>query len=790
MFKCSNCLNLSFTIAFILPIIAQTAEADSNRSKHLEPNAVTISKTSPVISEEARKFLHERDGKTVKVWVFFTDKQIENKSGFEKSSSSISFSEKVLHRRTKAGLNQVVFADLPVPASYVNSIVRLGGNHRRTSKWQNAASFEIPLEKISEVAALKYVAEIRPLAVAKRPSIPQIDLQKENFAPERHALDNLNYGNSFNQLVQIGVVNMHNKGLHGEGVTLAVLDTGFRKSHEAFAPHYAEGRVLAEYDFIFNDSNTANEPIDSSIQWDHGTLTWSASGGQSEGDIYGPAFKANFLLAKTEDIRSETPIEEDNWVAAVEWAGSLGADVLTSSLGYIDWYTYADLNGATAVTTIEANMAASMGIVVCNAMGNSGPGSGTLIAPADAHDILAVGAVNGAGTLANFSSRGPTADGRIKPEVCARGVSTWSASSASDVGYTYVSGTSLSTPLVAGAACLMVQARPNFPPQIIRQALMETASKAATPDNNYGWGIINVETASNWGAEFTAEATTGIAPIIVQFTANTSLAATGWDWSFGDGGTSTEENPSYQYVSPGTFDVSLIIQSIYGPVTTNYTDYIVLRGDTLEFEADSGFAGEQVVISVNLINTQELESMIIPFRFGNSPAAVFDSVTRGTRTEYFEDFNIAGQDFINNRFAYQLIADNGGGALPLSAGSGEVMKIYVTIDSFAFGGLLAALDTTSFLNTKLSMYTASTSYIPILFTGSFSTKPIKRGDTNRDFRINILDLTFLVDRIFRGGPPPITIQAGDLNADFAVNINDLTYIIDFIFRGGPPPPNP
>ena len=790
MLKYSNRLVLSLTIAIFFSVISLTATADSKRSKHLEPNVVAIAKSPTVISKTAKDFLSSRDGDTVKVWVFFTDKQVENKSGFDRSASSINFSEKVLNRRAKAGLNQVVFADLPVPASYIQSIVNLGAKYRRTSKWQNAASFEIPLGKLSEAAALPYVAEIRPVAVTMRQPIPQIDLQKEKFAPERHTLDDLHYGNSLAQLVQIGVVNMHNKGFHGEGITLAILDTGFRKSHEAFAAHYAEGRVLAEYDFIFNDSNTANEPIDDPTQWSHGTFIWSVSGGQSDGDIYGPAFEANFLLAKTEDNRSETPVEEDNWVAAVEWADSLGADVLTSSVGYIDWYTYEDLDGATAVTTIEANMAASMGILVCNANGNRGPENGTLIAPADAHDILAVGAVNSSGGIANFSSRGPTADGRLKPEVCARGVSTWSSSASSDVSYTTVSGTSLSTPLVAGAACLLVQARPNFPPQIIRQALMETASRAATPDNVFGWGIINIEAASKWGAEFTADTTTGNAPLIVQFTANTSLAATGWDWSFGDGGASTEENPLYQYLSPGTFDVSLTIQTIYGAVTTTMNEYIVLNGDTLEFEADSGFAGEQVVLSVNLNNSQELESMIIPFRFGTSPTAFFDSVTRGSRTAYFEDVNIAGQDFNNNRFAYQLVADNGGGALPLSAGSGEVMKIYLTIDSLAFGGLSAVLDTTSFLNTKLSMYTGATSYIPILFTGGFSTKPILRGDTNRDFKINILDLTFIVDRIFRGGPPPITIQAADFNADFTININDLTYIVDRIFRGGPPPPNP
>ncbi len=768
------------------------AAANSNviMSINLESNAVVKAKSPTVISDAAIEFLLGRDGNNVKVWIFFTDKQITSKAAFERSASNIIFSKKVLNRRAKAGIVQVVFADLPIQESYVNSIVKLGAKHRRTSKWQNAASFEIPIEKLSEIAALPFVAEIRPVAVAKRQPLPQIDILKENFVPDKNALDGLNYGNSLAQLVQIGVVNMHNQGFHGEGITLAILDTGFRKTHEAFAGHYLDGRVLAEYDFIFNDTNTANEPIDDPTQWNHGTYIWSVSGGLSDGDIYGPAYMANFLLAKTEDVRSETPVEEDNWVAAVEWADSWGADVLTSSLGYIDWYTFANLDGATAVTTVEANMAASMGIVVCNANGNGGPGNGTLIAPADAHDILAVGAVNSSGVIANFSSRGPTADGRIKPEVCARGVSTWAATSSSDVSYTSVSGTSLSTPLVAGAAALLVQARPTWPPQIIRQALMQTASKAATPDNIYGWGIINVEAAANWGASFTADITTGLAPLTIQFTANASVAASGWNWSFGDGGTSNVQNPAHQYLLPGKFDVSLTIQTIYGPITTTMNDYIALNGDTLQFETDSAFAGNQVVISVNLSNSQNLESMIIPFKFGISPYAIFDSVARGSRTAFFEDLKNAGQDLSNNRFAYQLIADIGGGAPPLSSGAGEIMKIFLTIDSFELGGLTTVIDTTSFLSTKLSLSTASSSYTPILRTGSFSTKPIRRGDTNRDFRINVLDLTFLVNRLFRGGPPPVTIQAADMSVDFVININDLTYIVDYIFRGGPPPPTP
>ncbi len=783
-------LVLFLTVANYIAVHSLSAKSPAKRPSLLQAVPVSISKNSPVISDAAKEFLSKRDGNTVKVWVFFTDKQIETMLDFEQAAVSISFSDKILKRRAKADLNQVVFADIPVPAAYIKRVVALGAKHRRTSKWQNAASFEIPFNKLPEVANLPFVSEIKPMGVSKRPPLPQIDLKKESFIPEMQSSFKMNYGLSLGQNFQIMVNKLHEKGFHGEGITLAILDTGFRKTHEAFAAHYADGRVLAEHDFIFNDGNTANEPADHPSQWDHGTLIWSVAGGQLDGKIYGPAFEANFLLAKTEDIRSEMPIEEDNWVAAVEWADSLGADVLTSSLGYIDWYVPSDLNGATAVTTIEANMAASFGIVLCNAAGNGGPGSSSLLAPADAFDILAVGAVNSAGTLANFSSRGPTADGRIKPEVCARGVGTYAAFPGSDDFYGTASGTSLSTPLVAGAACLLVQARPNFPPQIIRQAFLETSYFASTPNNNYGWGLINAEAALGWGAEFSADTTTGYAPVTIQFTANTSLATSSWSWSFGDGGTSAEENPARQYLLPGTYSVALTIESAYGPVTNLKENYIFVNGDTVEFGSDSAFAGRQVVLSVNLINSQPLYSLTIPFKYGSAPDAILDSVTRGNRTGYFESLSLAGQDINNNLFAYQLISDNGGGSPLLPAGSGEVLRIYLTLDSFAFGGFSSMVDSGTVLNTKIQLASSSSAYTPVVFAGEMSTKAILRSDLNYDFAVNILDLNFLVNRIFRGGPLPITIQSGDFNRDFKISILDLNHLVNLIFRGGPPPPFP
>ncbi|MCK4427945.1 MAG: S8 family serine peptidase, partial [candidate division Zixibacteria bacterium] len=191
----------------------------------------------------------------------------------------------------------------------------------------------------------------------------------------------------------------------------------------------------------------------------------------------------------------------------MEWADSIGADVISSSLCYIDWYTYSDLDGNTAVTTQAADIAAERGIVVCNAMGNSGPGSGTLMAPADADSILACGAVNSSGYLASFSSRGPSFDGRTKPEVCARGVSTRCASPYNLNGYTTASGTSLSTPLIGGCAALILSARPYWTPMQVREAMMMTASRATYPDNNYGWGIPDLLAAIQYSFYITGDVT-------------------------------------------------------------------------------------------------------------------------------------------------------------------------------------------------------------------------------------------------------------------------------------------
>lgn len=207
------------------------------------------------------------------------------------------------------------------------------------------------------------------------------------------------------------------------------------------------------------------------------------------------------MLAKTEDVSSETPAEEDFYAAGIEFIEAEGADLATSSLGYIDWYTQADLDGLTAVTTVAVNLATANGLVCITAAGNSGfdadPATSSIIAPADSFDVISCGAVDGAGTIASFSSSGPAADGRLKPEVLAWGVGTATVHSTNATGTSAVSGTSLSTPLVASAVACILQARPDYSVAQLREALFASASRSDAdglhPDPLFvlGHGVIN-----------------------------------------------------------------------------------------------------------------------------------------------------------------------------------------------------------------------------------------------------------------------------------------------------------
>ena len=371
---------------------------------------------------------------------------------------------------------------------------------RHYSRVLKAFSAVISMENYLIIKNIEFVDRIEPLRTfVKRRRIetfwfPEKDLQKiseeENF-----------YGESYKQLNQLNIPTAQDLGLTGKGIRIALIDAGFRKDHRAFKKILDENRLIAEHDFIFNDSNVQNENTEDMQynQSSHGTSVWSLIGGFVPDTLIGAAYGAEFLLAKTERIGSETRTEEDNYVAAIEWADSLGADIISTSLAYRDFddgfcYDYNELDGLTAVTTIAANWAYERGILFVTAAGNYATAfpDGGLYTPGDAYGALTVGAVDENGNIAGFSSHGPTADGRIKPDLCAMGVNDYVARDYSIDSYGTGGGTSYSTPLIAGAAALILERYPNWGPSDIINELKKYSSKSNNPDDHYGWGIPDV----------------------------------------------------------------------------------------------------------------------------------------------------------------------------------------------------------------------------------------------------------------------------------------------------------
>jgi subtilisin family serine protease len=221
----------------------------------------------------------------------------------------------------------------------------------------------------------------------------------------------------------------------------------------------------------------------------------SNAGGYTPGTLIGAAYGADFIVARTELMADEVTWEEDNWVAAAEWADGLGADIISTSLGYFDWYEYSDLDGNTAVITLAADLAVSRGIAVfCSAGNERNKQFYYITPPADGDSVMAVGAVDRNGNLTAFSSAGPTYDGRIKPDIVALGSGVYSAVELG--GYTYRSGTSFAAPLAAGAGALLLEMYPDWSPLDLRQVLIGSADKYEIPDNFYGYGLPDIFKAS------------------------------------------------------------------------------------------------------------------------------------------------------------------------------------------------------------------------------------------------------------------------------------------------------
>jgi serine protease AprX len=341
-------------------------------------------------------------------------------------------------------------------------------------------------------------------------AVPIRDVPEDSTAGPRgaepaaaRAVTSLAYGLAASQLTQIGVTALHDSGYTGAGVRICMLDDGF--NYHATHAALRNADILATRDFV----RGVEDPTDlAHNSWfTHGTQTFSCIAGNQPGRYIGAAPGATFLLGRTEYTPTETPVEMVYWGMGAEWADSAGADIISSSLGYSTFpdslgqdYSYPDMDGHTTIVSRAAQIAASKGILVVNSAGNEGNQAWHfLIAPSDVDgdSLIAAGAVNSTGQPASFTSYGPSADGRVKPDLAARGVSDWAALAA-DSGYAQVSGTSFSCPLIAGLAACLMQARPTWSPTLLIRGLRLTASQAAAPDDRVGYGIPDGAAVLRW----------------------------------------------------------------------------------------------------------------------------------------------------------------------------------------------------------------------------------------------------------------------------------------------------
>lgn len=398
-------------------------------------------------------------------------------------------SERAITRRLKAGAGISEY-DLPVSPQYTSAVKSTGVQVIYTTRWLNGVLVRGDAELIAGVSDLPFVTSVE--FVGPVPEAMQTGRRSFSVRTREKRLS----GDTESQLKMIGVDYMHREGYTGEGVIIAVLDSGFPgvDATSAFGHLTSQGRLQEDVSFNYV-ANTANVyQLD-----DHGTEVLSVIAANIPDAYTGAAHNATFQLYVTEDVRTEFRIEEYNWLFAAERADSAGADIIHSSLGYYDFddaamnYSKSDMDGKTTVVSRAARMAVERGIVVVTSAGNEGilPHWRIITAPADVDGVIAVGAVNALGQKVGSSSFGPSADNRIKPDVAALGQGVKVVRASGQVGVS--SGTSFSAPLVTGLVAGMLQRYPELTPADVVAVLAQTSSQAHSPDNQLGYGIPNFQ---------------------------------------------------------------------------------------------------------------------------------------------------------------------------------------------------------------------------------------------------------------------------------------------------------
>ncbi len=435
----------------------------------------------------------------IKYFIQFTDK---NNSPYNLSNPLDFLSQKSLNRRANQGY-VLDNRDLPVNPSYIDSVLAAGNVSLLTkSKWLNGITIftddSIALDNINALTFVQSVQAVSPFNTNKKEYIPDDgndEYLKKTSKNNFKSVTSYNYGYSANQIEMIGLDFLHNQGYNGHEITIAVLDAGFYSvdTMAVFDSLWNDNRILGTRDFVNWGSNVFEEHT-------HGMMVLSLMAANVPGQIIGTAPKASYWLLRSEDAPTEYIIEEYNWVSAAEFADSIGADIINSSLGYSEFdepsqnHVFADLDGSTTVISKGANAAASRGILVVNSAGNSAQTSWQrIIAPSDADSVLTIGAVDENVIYAPFSSVGYTADGRVKPDVVSQGANTVVASAQG--GIMTGNGTSFSSPIIAGAMACLWQANPNASNIQLMNAVKQSASQYNSPDSLLGYGIPNFAVA-------------------------------------------------------------------------------------------------------------------------------------------------------------------------------------------------------------------------------------------------------------------------------------------------------
>ncbi|MGB3548643.1 MAG: S8 family serine peptidase [Saprospiraceae bacterium] len=408
-------------------------------------------------------------------------------------------SERALARREKTGM-KLTQDDLPVSPAYEAAVRAAGGTVWLRSRWMNGLVVSATpaqrdrIAKLSSVDTLYYVAPYQYDRTSAVPVLPNFDRPAPRF--DRDTVSETFYGAGYKDLRRMGGDSLHRMGYRGAGMLVAVFDGGFPQVNYPGFLGYPNADVLpANYDVVQQDETAFDGGS-------HGATVLSTMAAHHPFFIIGTAPEARYICFTTENGQGEHRLEEINYAIALEIADSIGVDVVNSSLGYTTFtdktmnYRYEDMNGNRSPASLAIDKAFARGMIVVTSAGNEGGDAWKYISvPADSKSVLAVGALHQEREeRASFSSFGPTFDGRVKPDVMAPG-SRVAAVNGAGRGISYHSGTSLSAPLVTGLVACLWQAFPDKTNAQIVDALRQTSSRYATPDGEYGYGIVNFAAA-------------------------------------------------------------------------------------------------------------------------------------------------------------------------------------------------------------------------------------------------------------------------------------------------------